>query len=236
MRLYPPRPDDSVLEIAAGTGALTTLLAKHADSVLATDLSPQMVQHIARDANDLGLSNVRPAVADIASLAFPEESFDSVYCMFGIMFFPEPQKNLRDLMRVLRPGGRCVITSWNTRSQLLAPVAAAMTKLMPQSPQARALNELPPYGDCGVFAEKLQQAGFEDVVCTEVEHGLEIPSVEVYIRVFPGTNPDGIAMQRMPQPLIDSMGVAIEGELKNRFGDGPIVLAGVANIASGRKP
>lgn len=236
VHLYPPRTTDAVLEVAAGSGALTTELSQRASSVLATDLSPRMVARLEETAKARGYSNVTTAVMDAQALALADAAYDVVYSMFGVMFFPDLNKGFQEMARVLKPAGRCVVTSWNTRSRLLAPIAAAMEKLMPGSPPAQALSAPPALGDPAEFKQQFERAGLHEVEVHEVTHALELPSREVYVRQFPRANPNGILMQKMLSPqAVAALAAQIEAELAAEFGDGPIALQGVANIASGVK-
>jgi len=61
-----------------------------------------------------GLENVTYQVADALDLPFDNESFDAVVCQFGIMFFPDKQKGLSEMMRVLKPNGIIAFNVWDT--------------------------------------------------------------------------------------------------------------------------
>jgi ubiquinone/menaquinone biosynthesis C-methylase UbiE len=228
VRLYPPGSEDAVLEIAAGSGALTIELAKYARSVLATDISPRMVERI--DAN--APENVRAAVMDAMHIDVPTESYDAAYCLFGVMFFPDVGLGFQQVARSIKRGGACVIASWNRRSTLLDPIAAALEKVMPGSPPAQALSSPPVLGTAEEIGAQFRAAGFSGVEVEEVTRFFELPSREMYVQEFPRINPMGIAMQKMiPPPVSAALGAQIDAELAAKFGDGPVRLEGVANIA-----
>lgn len=211
-------------------------LSQRASSVLATDLSPRMVGRLEETAKAGGYSNIRTAVMDAQALALADAAYDAVYSMFGVMFFPDRDKAFHEMVRVLKPAGRCVVSSWNTRSRLLAPVAAAMEKLMPGSPPAQALSAPPALGEPAEFKPQFERVGLHEVEVHEVTYALELPSRDVYVRRFPRANPAGIVMQKvLPPQAFAALAAQIEAELADEFGDGPIALQGVANIASGVK-
>ena len=88
--------------------------------VVSTDLSPNSVQLAAARAKDLGLANLTAKVADAQDLsAFEDNSFAVVTCTFGVMFIPDYRTALREVRRVLQPGGLFAITLWaeEARSQ-----------------------------------------------------------------------------------------------------------------------
>ena len=104
---------ESVLEIAAGTGIVTKHLLERLPSsarLVATDLNEAMLE--------VGKQNVRDdrrlqwQTADAQSLPFADHSFDAIVCQFGLMFFPDKAGALREMRRVLKPGGRLVLNTW----------------------------------------------------------------------------------------------------------------------------
>src|SRR5262249_27694543 len=75
------------------------------------DLAEAMVHATSEEAASRGLK-ARVSVMDAEALAFPDECFDCVTCGFGIMFFPDQDRGLAQMRRVLKPGGRLAISTW----------------------------------------------------------------------------------------------------------------------------
>ncbi|HEX8497399.1 MAG TPA: class I SAM-dependent methyltransferase, partial [Actinomycetales bacterium] len=98
------------LEIGAGTGffSLNLKQAGIIDQVHVTDLSPGMVAAAERNAERLGFT-VRGQVADVEQLPYGDDSFDLVVGHAVIHHVPDVEQALREVLRVLRPGGRFVI-------------------------------------------------------------------------------------------------------------------------------
>ena len=84
-------------------------------SVVGVDISGQMVETAACRAHDLAETNTRFARMDAESLALPDAGFDVVLCALGLMYLPDPEQALREMRRVLRPGGRIVLAVWGER-------------------------------------------------------------------------------------------------------------------------
>lgn len=237
VRLYPPRASESVLEVAAGTGSLTEHLWNRAASLVATDISPQMIARIAKAAEGADRNNVTAAVMDAEHLDSPSASYDAVYCMFGVMFFSDRERGFCEMARVLRPGGHCVISTWSPRSGVLRPLADVLTKLMPGSPPAKALSGPPVLGTLEELTQELRACGFDRIELHEVAHDLRLPSPRSYMEELLPANPNGIMMKsKLPKPLYDTLCAQLEADLRARFGEGPVVLEGVANIVSAVKP
>ncbi|HTU65534.1 MAG TPA: methyltransferase domain-containing protein [Steroidobacteraceae bacterium] len=125
-----------VLELAAGTGAVTRRLAQAlpvTTEIVATDLNQPMIDRAAV---------VRPSrpvtwrQADAQRLPFPDATFDCVVCQFGVMFFPDKPAAFAEARRVLKPGGRLLFNTWDRieANEFTAAVVAALAQVYPQNP------------------------------------------------------------------------------------------------------
>jgi ubiquinone/menaquinone biosynthesis C-methylase UbiE len=114
-----PAVGERVLDIACGTGLVSFEAARTvgpSGCVLGIDLSERMVDVADRRARDRGLSNCSFLRMDAETLALPNASFDVVLCALGLMYMPDPEQALREMSRVLRPGGRIALAVWGERS------------------------------------------------------------------------------------------------------------------------
>lgn len=111
VELAAPGPGTRVLDVAAGTGTVALLAAGRGAEVTACDLAPRMVELGSRRTADAGVA-VRWFEADVEDLPLPAEAADLVLSSFGVIFAPRPAVALRELHRVLRPGGRLAFTAW----------------------------------------------------------------------------------------------------------------------------
>ena len=181
VEIVPPPRGGRVLDIAAGTGLVAIEAAKRTGphgSVLATDFVPEWEPHVRAAAAAAGVSNVRFEAMAAEALAVPDASCDVVYCQFGLMFLAEPGRALREMHRVLRPGGRLGVAVWSVPEKvgifLIARIVA------PALPPAE--GEAPPspmgMGAPGLLAGLVAEAGFRDVVATVVTRHYEIADPE----------------------------------------------------------
>ncbi len=104
-----PQPTERMLDIATGGGHVARVFAPLVAEVVASDLTPEILDHAERSFADLGLTNVTMAVADAEQLPFPDASFDIVTCRIAPHHFPNPDRFVAEAARVLRPGGRFVL-------------------------------------------------------------------------------------------------------------------------------
>ncbi|MGJ0491674.1 class I SAM-dependent methyltransferase [Methylobacter sp.] len=109
------KPGSSVLDVCCGTGASALPAAAQvglSGQVIGIDLAEKLLELARTKAGNNNLNNVEFRVGDMLATGFPDASFDAVVCVFGIFFVPDIPAAVRELWRVLRPGGKLAITTW----------------------------------------------------------------------------------------------------------------------------
>jgi len=115
-----PKPGMKVLDLASGTGEPAISLALNVGpegDVKALDLSGDLLQIATERAQQRGLTNFSTHQADAHHLPFPDQSFDLVTSRFGVMFFQDCEKALREVHRVLKPDARACFLVWGPFEQ-----------------------------------------------------------------------------------------------------------------------
>ena len=132
LKRLPPERDDFVLEVGCGGGVFLRRLLKSGCRAVAVDHSPDMVANSAR-LNAAALANGRLTLheADAAALPVASGTVDKVYCLNAFFFFPRPAESLKEMARVLKPGGRlALITSPPAFRAQIARISASMAENM----------------------------------------------------------------------------------------------------------
>ncbi|MCU0553058.1 MAG: class I SAM-dependent methyltransferase [Leptolyngbya sp. Prado105] len=112
------QPGHRVLDVCCGSGASAIPAAVCVGStgqVLAIDLAESLLQLGRQKAQQQGLNHIEFRNGNFESLGLPDESFDAIVCVFGIFFVPDMVAGIRELLRMLRPGGKMAITSWGEK-------------------------------------------------------------------------------------------------------------------------
>ena len=104
-------PGDHVLDVAAGSGNVAIPAAATGAHVVASDLTPELLDQGRADAEAAGVS-LEWEVGDAENLPYDDDSFDAVTSCVGVMFAPHHQAAADELVRVCRPGGRIGLISW----------------------------------------------------------------------------------------------------------------------------
>jgi SAM-dependent methyltransferase len=153
-------PGQKVLDVACGTGVLTREVARHVGRsgfVAGVDANPGMLAVAARTSPEI---EWRQAGAE--TLPYDDNFFDAIVCQFGLMYFDQ-QTALREMMRVLVPGGHLTAAVWDTLEH--TPAYAALVDLLDRYAGAHAASALrAPFvlGDRGELAALFARAGMPD--------------------------------------------------------------------------
>lgn len=184
IRLLKPEDDDVVLDVAAGTGepGLTIASMLKGGRVVSTDLSEGMLEVARENAAKRGIENFETIVCDVSELPFEDNTFDAISCRFGYMFFPDMLLATREMVRVLKPGGRIATSVWDVPEKNFWVTAIMGTinrnmELPPPVPEAPGMFRC---SENGLIAHLFRQAGLTNIIETEVSGKLNAGTVDVY--------------------------------------------------------
>ncbi|CAN7720218.1 class I SAM-dependent methyltransferase [Bradyrhizobium sp. LjRoot220] len=212
-----------VLETAAGTGIVTRKLRDALPAttkLMATDLNPPMLD-IARTKFRAG-EQVEFQSADAVALPFADGSFDAVVCQFGIMFFPDKPKSCSEAFRVLAPGGRYVLSVWDShRYNPFGRISHAIAeRFFPTDPPQFyrvpfSCHQIDP------IKEMLIEAGFGDINVAVIRQESVIADVAAFARAAVLGNPliDQIQARGGVEP--EQLIAALAQDYRREFGADP---------------
>lgn len=229
------REGERVLDVAAGSGALSLAAARRGARVVAIDFAPQMVHLLTDHAHREGL-DVEAHVMDGQALRFPDGSFDAAYSNMGLMFFPSPDAGMQEMRRVLRDGGRAGVVTWNApeRSETFQVMFDALHDAVPDLPPPPEPPAVFSLSDADDLAARMERAGFGDVTVRQVRHAWTSDSPEAMWTSFTRSNPvmPGI-LRRVGPDRAEAVHTAFIARVGSMVRDGRVTLHGEAHLATG---
>lgn len=222
-----------VLDLACGTGVLTRAAAARVgdpDRVVGIDPNEGMLAVAAERAPGI---DWRAGRAE--RIGFDDATFDAVVCQFGLMFFENREASLREMRRVLRPGGRLAVAVWD--SMLHSPGFAALAAMLDRIVGREAGDALRmPFslGDVDTLHALFEHAGMPEVRISTIGGTARFPSLESWIH----TNVRGWAFSDLVsdtqlQRLIEAAAREMS-DLHTMHGE--VAFAAPAHIAVVQKP
>jgi SAM-dependent methyltransferase len=148
---------ERVLDVACGTGVVALTAARRGAKASGLDLSPALIERARKNADIAGV-DIDFVEGDAEALPYPDGAFDVVLSQFGHIFAPRPAVAVREMLRVLRTGGRIAFSTWPPEL-FLARFLAFIPRFLPPPPPDAATPESPvSWGDPNVIRERLGDA------------------------------------------------------------------------------
>jgi len=225
-----------ILDIACGPGTLSLMAAEKTGTVSCIDFSQAMIDILDKTIKDDGVKNIKTFCGDAQELPYKENSFDAVFSMFGLMFFPDRMKGYKEIHRTLKPGGRTVITSWapTGQSPLMMTMFNALKVINPDIPEPQ--TDIASLENPDFFKDEMVRAGFKDVDVVQVTHSLDIESVEEFWDgMVKGSAPIVMMKNNMPDDIWQEKNKSAIDYLRGTLGQLPTSLSADAWFAVGVK-
>ncbi len=226
---------DRFLDVACGPGTTSLIVAPLVRSVDALDFAPEMLRIARRNVSAYGLTNITLHEGDGQHLPFADASFDGAVSMFGVMFFPDRRRGMRELARVLRPGGKTLISSWAPvdMSPAMRVLFGALAAIDPSRKMPE--RDISSLENPEVFRAELEESGFGSVTVEAVEMYLDVESPEAFWdEMVRGAAPLTLLRKRVGEEEFARQ-TAIAHEYLREELQGITSLASVAHLAFGKK-
>jgi ubiquinone/menaquinone biosynthesis C-methylase UbiE len=240
IRLLHPKNDDIVLDVAAGTGepGLTIASVMNGGKVIITDLAEDMLAIARENASARGIKNIETLACDVCQLPFADNTFDAISCRFGFMFFPDMLLAAKEMVRVLKPGGRIATSVWNVpeKNFWVTVTMGAINRNMglPVPPQ-----DTPGIFRCakdGLISDLFLQAGLKNISQKEITGKLNCKTADVYWELITEIAAPVVAGLSKAD---DEMKAKIKNDvylaLSQKYPDGNILINSSAIVIYGEK-
>jgi ubiquinone/menaquinone biosynthesis C-methylase UbiE len=236
------RPGMRFLDVAAGCGALSIPAARVGAQVLATDLSPVMLEQLRARAQREGLK-LETRVMDGQALELENDTFDVAASQFGVMLFPDMPRGISELARVTRPGGRVLMHVFGTAQKVeffgffVRALQAAVLDFNgpPMDPPPLPFQ----LQDPNRLYQELARAGLKHIRVDTITEELEYQSGMQLWNWLKNSNPIVETVLKQVNLTKEQTGVvqhALDDMVRDRAGEsGPAVLTVPINIGVGTK-
>jgi ubiquinone/menaquinone biosynthesis C-methylase UbiE len=237
-----PQPGMSVLDLATGTGEPGISLAGIVGPqgrVTAVDLSAELLEIAQRRAQQRQLSNFVTRQADAQRLPFPENSFDLATCRFGVMFFADTDKALKEVKRVLRPQARACFLAWGPFEQPYWASTMGIVAKHAGGPAISPGSENPfKFAAKGNLSTALRQAGFSgaEEETRTVPWSWPGPVEEVWDYARSVSVPFRALLERVRPDRWDEVNAEVYAAAREYCNGNRVDFGAVVVIASGKKP
>jgi SAM-dependent methyltransferase len=224
LRLAAPPPGARLADVACGPGTLALVAASAGFAVDAIDFSPQMIALLEQAARERGVKGIHSRVGDGQALPYPDGAHGAAFSLFGLMFFPDRTRGFAELRRILRPGARAVISSWQPmeRSTAISALFGALQQALP--PDGGPPTQPPPLVTEEACRAEMGQA-FDEVLVHPASNRVPFRSAaalwESMQRAAP---PVVLARRRLGEEAWGPVAREVGSALASSLGPGPVTL------------
>jgi ubiquinone/menaquinone biosynthesis C-methylase UbiE len=240
--LADPQTGERVLDIACGTGLIARLAAERVGrtgNVTGLDLNPGMLSFAA------SITSPDPATsapitwreASATNMPLPDAAFDVVYCQLGLQFFPDRPAAMREMYRVLVPGGRLGLMVWQgiQYSPAFGALAAALARHV--STEAAGIMRAP-FGlaEAEQLRALVAAEGFRDIAIQSVAGTVRFPSISRFVQDYVRGSPLSGHVAKVSDDARAALVSEVGDELTPYVAGDALTFPIKAHLASARKP
>ncbi len=214
------RPGMRLLDVAAGTGALSLPAARLGAQVIATDISAGMIERLKARASAEGLASLEARVMDACNLELEDDSFDVSASQLGVTVIPDFKRALSEMVRATKPAGQVLIVALGPpqKAEFFGYFLAALRATIPDF--AGPPTDPPPaqfqVADPASFRERLAEAGLTQISAKTITFGLQLASATHLWGLLMNSNPMG---RMLVADLTEEQRAAVRGVLTGMLRD-----------------
>ncbi len=235
-----PQPGERMLDVACGTGIVARTVAPlvgEQGEVVGIDINPNMLEVARSTDRDAGLEiQWREGAAE--ALPFPDSEFDLVVCQFALMFFEDRNAALAEMYRVLKPGGRVALATWQGLDR--HPFYRSLDEVIRRKLGMSGIGDIFGLGDTDELRALMERAGFRNVHIEQASMPARFPEPDQFLAGEIDVDTAAIpAMQRLDpdqrQEIVAAIGDEMERPLREVTEGNEVVLPFHANLAVGTR-
>ena len=240
IRSINPRGAEVVLDIAAGTGepGLTIATMLKGGKVVITDLSEDMLEIARENAMKRDIKNIETRVCDVCALPFADNTFDAISCRLGFMFFPDMLLAAKEMVRVLKPGGKIATSVWNVLENNFWITAILETisrhiDLPAPLPGARGMFRC---AKEGLISDLFLEAGLKNIKQKEIAAKMQFKTADIYWDMMTEViTLVVLALNNAEDDIKENIRKEVYHLLDQKYPDGNILMDSSALLIEGEK-
>jgi ubiquinone/menaquinone biosynthesis C-methylase UbiE len=240
IQLLDPKNNDVILDVAGGTGepGLTIATMLNGGKVIITDLAEDMLDIARENAIQRGIKNVEFRACDVCELPFTDNTFDAISCRFGFMFFPDMLLAAKEMVRVLKPGGRIATSVWNVPEKnfwVTATMGTINKNMELPAPPPGAPGMFRCAKD-GLIADLFAQAGLKNIAQREVAGKLNCKTADVYWNMMTEIGaPIVAALNKADEAMREKIKREVYQAVNQKYPEGDVMIDSSALVIYGEK-
>lgn len=190
---------ESVIDLACGTGLVSFRVAEavgEKGSVVGTDISDKMIELASSITTEKKYNNIKFFRMDAEDLQVPDSSFDLALCALGLMYLPNPIQALKEMYRIIKPGGRAVAAVWGNREH------CGWAEIFPIVDKRVASEVCPMFFSLGneeMLSRSFTAAGFSKPITQRLKSGLHYNSANDACRAAFAGGPVALAYSKFSE-------------------------------------
>lgn len=229
------QPGERVLDVACGTGVVARLASEAVGStgtVAGLDINPGMLA-VARTTAPAGI-NIEWHEASAETMPFADASFDAVLCQMGLQFIPDKLAALREMRRVLAPGGRLILNLPGPTPQLFVIMGEALASHV-GAEAVGFVNQVFSLNDTAEINDLIGGAGFREVSTRADTKSLPLPPPEEFLWQYVYSTPLAGAMAKMNDEGREALARDVVSKWQDLISDDVLMLQVRMVVATARK-